>query len=57
MYGHFVQKDTVRKSKKLLKPKKITSTGFPGSTRWVTLSQKEIKLVKQDFPFVSPCWL
>jgi len=33
------------------------STAFPSSTRSVTLSQKEMKLVKQDLPFMNPCWL
>jgi len=27
------------------------------STRLVTWSQKEIRLVKQDLPFMNPCWL
>ena len=30
---------------------------FPSSTRWVTWSQKEITLVRQDLPFMNLCWL
>ena len=35
----------------------MTSTAFPSSNRWVTCSQKEIGLVKQDLHFMNPCWL
>jgi len=29
----------------------------PSSASWVTWSQKEIRLVKQDLPFMNLCWL
>ena len=43
-------------SKALLKSRYTTSTTFPSSTRRVTRSQ-EIRLVKQDLPFMNPCRL
>lgn len=43
--------------KALLKWRKITSTAILSSTKWVTSSQKEIKLLGQNFPFMNPCWL
>jgi len=53
--GQFIQKDTVRDcTKTLLKSKPTTSAGFPWSTRWLTLSLKEIKLVKKDFCACEP---
>jgi len=30
---------------------------LPSSTRQVTWSYKQIRLVKQDLPFMNPCWL
>jgi len=41
--------------KALLKSKKTTSRAFPSSSKWITLSEKEIKLVKQDLLFRKPC--
>lgn len=40
----------------LLRSRKTTPTAFPLSTKWVILSQ-EIRLVRQDQPFIIPCWL
>ena len=39
----------------LLPPRCRIRPLFPSSARQVTLSQKGIKLVRQDFPFVNPC--
>jgi len=44
-------------SKAWLKSRKTTFSAFPSSSRWATQSQQDIKLVKQDFPFMNPCWL
>jgi len=38
-----------------LKSGMITPTSCPLSTKMVTLSQKEIKLLRQDFRFMNPC--
>lgn len=34
-----------------------TFPAFPSSTKWVTLSQKEIRLARQDLPFMNSGWL
>ena len=44
-------------SKALLQSRQMTSTAFSSSTRWVTWSVKEIRLVRQDLPWMNPCWL
>ncbi|TRZ19361.1 hypothetical protein HGM15179_007751 [Zosterops borbonicus] len=43
-------------SKALLKSRQATSTAFPAS-RWVSWSQKETGLVRQDLPLPNPCQL
>ena len=35
----------------------MTSTALSSSTRRVTWSSKDIRLVKQDLPCMNPCWL
>lgn len=40
----------------LLRSRKTTPTAFHLSTKWV-ISSQEIKLVRQDQPFIIPCWL
>lgn len=44
-------------SKALLKFPRNISYSFPCSTRWVTLSWKEVKLGKQKFVLVNSWWL
>lgn len=39
-----------------LKSERITSSCFPWSVSWVTLSWKEIRFHKKDFPLMKPCW-
>lgn len=41
----------------LLTFKHLKSTAFPSCTKWVILSYKEIRLVKNDLPFINSCWL
>lgn len=41
----------------LLTSKQMKYTAFPTFTKWVILSQKEIRLVNNDLPFINSCWL
>lgn len=43
-------------SKALLKSGNITFPAFLSSTKQVILSEKEVKLLRQDFSFMTPCW-
>ena len=53
-----LQDNTVGDSVKgFVKSRQITSKAFPSSTRQVTRSQKEIRLIKQDLPFMNASWL
>lgn len=56
--GWLVQKSAVRESiKYLTKIQKNSFTAFHSSTSQVTLSQKDTKSVRQEFPFMNLCWL
>lgn len=46
-----------RASKAWLKSRKTSFTAYCSSTNQVTLSQKDIKSVRQEFPFMNLCWL
>lgn len=39
-----------------MKFRQTLTTAFPISTKWVILSQKKIKLLRQDMPFTKPRW-
>lgn len=55
---HLVLKPIVRNRTEIFAEiQKTTFPDFPCSTRWVTLSYKEITLIKEDFPVISPCWV